>query len=75
MRVELDKDARFQPIRSAAKIMGFSWQYVYEACRRGEIPCVRMGGDYRVDMEAWGKKLTEQSAVQAQLKPKQNGAE
>lgn len=75
MRVELDKSARFQPIRAAAKMMGFDWQLVYALCKSGDIPCIRMGRDYRVDMEAWGKKLTEQSAVQAQLKPKQNGAE
>jgi excisionase family DNA binding protein len=54
---QIDRDALFQPIRGAAEITGFSVKYIREGCKAGEIPHIRAGSDYRIDMTAWLEML------------------
>ena len=58
---QLDKGARFQTPTVAAKIMGIGRDTIYAGCKNGTIPHVKVRNDYRIDMEEWGRMLTEQS--------------
>ena len=62
MRKKIDPAARFQYPSGASAITGFSRDYIYMGCKSGEIPHIRCGRDYRVDMTAWLAILTEKSA-------------
>ena len=61
MRSQADRTARFVPPKVAGELMSVSGAWVYEQCRAGKIPHIRVGRDYRVDMVEWQKMIDEQS--------------
>ena len=64
----IDRNARFQPIRGAAVLSGFSMKYVRAGCKDGTIPHKRVGTDYRIDMWTWNKQLdAEMEGSSAQI--------
>ena len=54
---KINLDARYQPLKAASYISGFSRGYILNGCKAGDIPHVRVGVDYRVDMESWNAML------------------
>ena len=58
---KMDSNARFLSPRVAAEQIGISYKQIYAGCQNGTIPHIRVGRDYRIDMEEWGRMLTEES--------------
>lgn len=54
---EIDRDALFQPPRGAAEITGFSVKSIRDGCKSGDIPHIKTGTDFRIDMTEWLKIL------------------
>ena len=42
--------APFQPISAAAVMTGLSRYYLLNGCKAGEVPHIRVGSDYRINM-------------------------
>lgn len=61
MARKINKDARYQSIRVGADITGLSAHYLRQGCKDGTIPHIRVGRDYRIDMELFSKQLTNES--------------
>ena len=62
MRVRVDRNAPFQPIRGAAEITGLSTNLIRQGCQNGTIPHIRVGSDYRVDMKLFLDVLHKKAA-------------
>lgn len=61
MRNTFDDTKRFQPVGNAAKLMGVSRPWLYNQCKEGKVPHIRVGRDYRVDMVLWTEMLAQQA--------------
>ena len=61
MRRATNKDAIFQPISGAAAITGISTKAIRQGCQTGEIPHIRVGADYRINMPLWIEMLNNAS--------------
>ena len=61
MARKINKDARYQPINTAADITGLSRKYIRQGCIEKTIPHIRVGRDYRIDMELFYEQLTKES--------------
>lgn len=60
-RKEIDPSAMFQSYRGAAAITGLSYKYIRDGCINGEIPCITVGSDRRVNMPLFLEQLNEAS--------------
>lgn len=60
---QINPEAAFQSIRGAAQITGLSQKFIRDGCKNGTIPCIRVGVDYRVIMEAWMKQMYSEGGV------------
>lgn len=58
---QLDLNAVLQPLNGAAIITGLSTKYLRQGCINGEIPHVRIGLDYRINMPLFLEQLNEAS--------------
>lgn len=58
----INPNARYQPLRGASYVSGFSRGYILNGCKTGDIPHIRVGVDYRVDMELWNAKLNREAS-------------
>lgn len=56
-----DRNARYQSISAAADITGLSTKYIRQGCIEKTIPHIRVGRDYRVDMQLFNEQLTNES--------------
>ena len=56
-----DPSAPYQPLRAAAELTGLSHYYIRNGVIAGEIPAIRMGRDWRVNMPLFLSKLEEQA--------------
>lgn len=57
----IDRDAAFQSPRAAAYLTGLSLQYIRDGCRAGLIPHIRVGTDFRINMQLFMKQLHAES--------------
>lgn len=58
---ELDPCAVFQPISGAAAITGLSMYHLRRGCISGEIPHIKVGPDYRINMPLFLEMLNNES--------------
>lgn len=56
-----DPAAPYQPLRAAAEITGLSHYYIRNGVIAGEIPAIRMGRDWRVNMPLFLAMLEEKA--------------
>lgn len=57
--MEAEKQKKtYAKIREAVKITGLSAYYLRNGCRSGEIPCVRSGSTYYINIPALLQKLS-----------------
>ncbi len=54
-----DREQRFQSIENACRTTGLSRNYLRNGCRSGEIPHIRSGRLYMIDVVALYKKLEQ----------------
>lgn len=54
---EFNPEAPYQTPRAAAYLTGLSLWYIREGCKAGAIPHIRVGRDYRIDMEGFREML------------------
>lgn len=58
---EIDPSAVFQSITGAAVITGLSTKYLRRGCIAGEIPHIKIGPDYRINMPLFFEQLNNES--------------
>lgn len=58
-----DRNAPYQPINGAAAITGLSRWYIRDGCKRGKIPHLMVGGEYRVCMGLFLQQLEAEAAA------------
>ena len=58
---DINLDAAFQPISGAAAITGLSTKYIRRGCISGEIPHIKVGPDYRINMPLFLEMLNNES--------------
>lgn len=56
-KANYDREQRFQTIENACRTTGLSRNYLRNGCRNGDIPHVRSGRLYMIDVVALYKKL------------------
>lgn len=54
-------EAPYQTPRAAAYLTGLSLWYIREGCKAGTIPHIRVGRDYRIDMQQLREQLKRES--------------
>lgn len=60
-RAAIDRNAVLQPIKAAAAITGLSQKYLRTGCRTGQIPHLKIGGDYRICMPEFIAQIQKES--------------
>ncbi len=58
----IDRSATFQSVRGAAEITGLSRNYILQELQKGNIPHIRVGKDYRINMPLFLAQLESSSA-------------
>lgn len=61
----LDLTAPYQSIRGASRITGLAQGYLRAGCKRGMIPHIRCGTEYRINMPLLLRQLEAESAANA----------
>lgn len=62
-RRTIDLTAPYQSIRGASRISGLAQGYIRTGCKNGEIPCLRVGQEYRINMPLFLQQLEAKSAA------------
>lgn len=60
-RTACDPDAPFQTIAATSRITGLSQFYIRTRCKRGDIPMLRMGVEYRVNVPLFLRQLEDEA--------------
>lgn len=58
-----DPSAPYQSISGASRITGLAKGYIREGCKRGEIPHIKCGSEYRICMTLLLRQLETASAA------------
>lgn len=61
-RAKLNLEATYQSPRGAAIITGFGVTYIRNGCREGNIPHIKVGNDYKINMSQWLSQLEREAA-------------
>jgi excisionase family DNA binding protein len=77
LRPATEPDAEYLTLQEVARRTSFSYDFVYDAVRRGDLPATKKGRDWRVavkDMRTWMERDRVENAVptRSQLKKKVN---
>lgn len=60
-----DPEAPYQTLSGACRLTGLSVHYLREGCKRGTVPHIRCGSEYRVNVPLLLRQLEAQSAANA----------
>ena len=60
-----DPAAPYQPLSGACRLTGLSVHYLREGCKRGTVPHIRCGNEYRANVPLLLRQLEAQSAANA----------
>ena len=63
------EDRKTYTVHEAAEILGIGRTAAYDAARRGELPCVRVGGRVLVPRAALARMLDAAGGAQPQDRP------
>ncbi len=58
---KFDPDALYQSPAGASVITGLARGHIYDLCRSGKAPCIRVGQEYRICMPAFLRLLEGES--------------
>lgn len=60
-RTVCDPDAPFQGIAATSRITGLSQFYIRARCKRGDIPMLRVGTEYKVNVPLFLQQLEDEA--------------
>ncbi len=60
---KFDPDALYQSPAGASVITGLARGHIYDLCRSGKAPCIRVGQEYRICMPAFLRLLENESTA------------
>ena len=64
-----DPEAPYQTLSGACRLTGLSINYLREGCKRGTVPHIRCGSEYRVNVPLLLRQLEDEAADNARGGP------